>query len=125
MPGLDGIQNPSAFARTQHDLALSNLNRLYPTWWQNAFFENHPSPPWRIGQANAWARLHKHEASTSPRCWGAYRPWSRAAAYARARCSAAALPSQVRAREPSYNASTSAAKSLSTTCRLMLIFGVR
>lgn len=57
--GLTAIRDPTAFARMQHDLAMSNLSRLYPTWWQDALIETHPSPPWRIGQVDAWRQMHR------------------------------------------------------------------
>jgi STE24 endopeptidase len=47
--------DPQAFIRSQQALAVSNLSRLRPTWWQTAFFSSHPDPAWRIAQARAWA----------------------------------------------------------------------
>lgn len=56
---LDVTRDVPAFERMQHDLAVSNLSRLDPTWWQTALFATHPDPAWRIGQARAWQALHR------------------------------------------------------------------
>lgn len=37
----------------QQGLAVTNLSRLEPTWWQPAF-STHPDPVWRIAQARTW-----------------------------------------------------------------------
>ena len=55
---LDLTRDVPAFERMQHDLAVTNLSRLEPTWWQTALFATHPDPAWRIAQARAWDRLH-------------------------------------------------------------------
>jgi len=55
---LDLTRDVPAFERMQHDLAVTNLSRLEPTWWQTALFATHPDPAWRIAQAHAWERLH-------------------------------------------------------------------
>jgi STE24 endopeptidase len=46
------------FARMQRQLAVSNLSDLQPGWWRTAFFSTHPSAPWRIAMARAWAEQH-------------------------------------------------------------------
>ena len=56
---LDVTRDVPAFERMQHDLAVSNLSRLDPTWWQTALFATHPDPAWRIAQARAWQELHR------------------------------------------------------------------
>ena len=56
---LDATHNVPAFVRMQHDLAITNLNRLEPAWWQTWWFSTHPSPPWRIAQAHVWQQLHR------------------------------------------------------------------
>ena len=56
---LDVTRDVPAFERMQHDLAVSNLSRLEPTWWQTVLFATHPDPAWRIGQARAWQQLHR------------------------------------------------------------------
>jgi STE24 endopeptidase len=48
-----------AFVRMQHDLAVSNLSRLEPSWWQTVLFATHPDPVWRIAQARTWQQLHR------------------------------------------------------------------
>ncbi|HEX8970469.1 M48 family metalloprotease, partial [Oryzihumus sp.] len=59
---LDLTRDVPAFERMQHDLAVTNLSRLEPTWWQTALFATHPDPAWRIAQARAWERLHHQGA---------------------------------------------------------------
>lgn len=56
---LDATHNVPAFVRMQHDLAITNINRLEPAWWQTWWFSTHPSPPWRIAQAHVWQQLHR------------------------------------------------------------------
>jgi len=51
--------NVPAFVRMQHDLAVSNLSRLEPSWWQTVLFATHPDPVWRIAQARTWQQLHR------------------------------------------------------------------
>ncbi|MGN6636436.1 MAG: M48 family metalloprotease [Oryzihumus sp.] len=56
---LDLTRDVGAFERMQHDLAVTDLSRLEPTWWQTALFATHPDPAWRIAQARAWQELHR------------------------------------------------------------------
>jgi STE24 endopeptidase len=46
------------FAQMQRRLAITNLSDLQPAWWRTALFSTHPSPPWRIAMARAWAQQH-------------------------------------------------------------------
>jgi STE24 endopeptidase len=54
---LGATHDVPAFVRMQHDLAMSNLSRLDPSWWQTIFFATHPDPAWRIAQAQTWQRV--------------------------------------------------------------------
>jgi STE24 endopeptidase len=51
---LDLTRDPESFIRMQQSLAVTNLSRLTPTWWQTVFFSSHPDPVWRIAQARSW-----------------------------------------------------------------------
>ena len=42
----------------QRRLALSNISDLRPRWYRTVLFATHPSPPWRIAVARAWAKQH-------------------------------------------------------------------
>jgi hypothetical protein len=55
---LDLTRDVEGFAEMQRRLAVTNLSDLQPAWWRTAFFATHPSAPWRIGLARAWARQH-------------------------------------------------------------------
>jgi STE24 endopeptidase len=55
---LDLTRDVEGFAQMQRRLAVTNLSDLQPSWWQTAFFATHPSPPWRVAMARAWAQQH-------------------------------------------------------------------
>jgi STE24 endopeptidase len=55
---LDLTRDVQGFAAMQRRLAVTNLSDLQPAWWRTAFFSTHPSAPWRIAMARAWARQH-------------------------------------------------------------------
>jgi STE24 endopeptidase len=55
---LDLTRDVQGFASMQRRLAVTNLSDLQPAWWRTAFFMTHPSPPWRIAMARAWAQQH-------------------------------------------------------------------
>jgi STE24 endopeptidase len=55
---LDLTHDVQGFAQMQRRLAVTNLSDLQPAWWRTAFFSTHPSAPWRIAMARAWARQH-------------------------------------------------------------------
>jgi STE24 endopeptidase len=55
---LDLTRDVQSFAQMQRRLAVTNLSDLQPAWWQTALFATHPSAPWRIAMARAWARQH-------------------------------------------------------------------
>jgi STE24 endopeptidase len=55
---LELTRDVRGFAQMQRRLAVTNLSDLQPTWWRTALFSSHPSPPWRIAMARAWARQH-------------------------------------------------------------------
>lgn len=46
------------FAMMQRRLAVTNITDLQPRWWRTQFFATHPSPPWRVAMARAWAVQH-------------------------------------------------------------------
>ena len=51
-------RDPATFAAMQRGLAVANLSDLRPRWYRELLFETHPSSPWRIGLARAWAAQH-------------------------------------------------------------------
>jgi STE24 endopeptidase len=55
---LDLTRAVEGFAQMQRRLAVTNLSDLQPGWWRTALFSTHPSPPWRIAMARAWAQQH-------------------------------------------------------------------
>jgi STE24 endopeptidase len=55
---LDLTRDVEGFAQMQRRLAVTNLSDLQPTWWRSAFFATHPTSPWRIAMARAWAEQH-------------------------------------------------------------------
>lgn len=55
---LDLTRDVEGFAQMQRRLAVTNLSDLQPSWWRTAFFATHPSSPWRIAMARAWAEQH-------------------------------------------------------------------
>ena len=55
---LDLTQDVRGFAQMQRRLAVTNLSDLQPAWWRTALFSTHPSAPWRVAMARAWAQQH-------------------------------------------------------------------
>lgn len=56
--------DPESFVRMQRGLAVSNLSRLEPAWWQTLLFATHPDPAWRIAQVRAWEAADGTAAGT-------------------------------------------------------------
>jgi STE24 endopeptidase len=50
--------DPVAFAGMQRRLAVANISDLQPRWYRTALYQTHPSPPWRVALARAWAGQH-------------------------------------------------------------------
>jgi STE24 endopeptidase len=55
---LELTRDVQGFAQMQRRLAVTNLSDLQPAWWRTAVFSTHPSAPWRIAMARAWAGQH-------------------------------------------------------------------
>jgi STE24 endopeptidase len=55
---LELTRDVQGFASMQRRLAVTNLSDLRPGWWRAALFSTHPSAPWRIAMARAWAQQH-------------------------------------------------------------------
>ncbi|HEX3003779.1 MAG TPA: M48 family metalloprotease [Angustibacter sp.] len=51
-------RDPVTFAAMQRQLAVANLSDLQPRWYRQLLYATHPSPPWRVALARAWAREH-------------------------------------------------------------------
>ncbi|MGN6300489.1 MAG: M48 family metalloprotease [Angustibacter sp.] len=51
-------RDPVTFAAMQRRLALANISDLQPRWYRELLYETHPSPPWRVALARAWAEQH-------------------------------------------------------------------
>ncbi|MGW6283220.1 M48 family metalloprotease [Kribbella sp. NPDC055071] len=50
--------DPQDFVALQHDLAVTNISGLDPSWWRYWLFATHPTPPERIAMGRAWASEH-------------------------------------------------------------------
>lgn len=57
-------RDPVTFAAMQRQLAVANISDLQPRWYRELLYETHPSPPWRVALARAWAE--QHGAPTPP-----------------------------------------------------------
>ncbi|KQX64441.1 M48 family metalloprotease [Angustibacter sp. Root456] len=55
---LELTRDPVTFAAMQRQLAVANISDLQPRWYRELLFETHPSPPWRVALARAWAQQH-------------------------------------------------------------------
>ncbi|MEV5962600.1 M48 family metalloprotease [Kribbella sp. NPDC051952] len=51
-------KDPRNFVAMQHDLAVTNISGLDPSWWRVWLFATHPTPPERIAMGRAWASEH-------------------------------------------------------------------
>lgn len=51
-------RDPVTFAAMQRQLAVANISDLQPRWYRELLYETHPSPPWRVALARAWAQQH-------------------------------------------------------------------
>jgi STE24 endopeptidase len=50
--------DPGDFIAMQHDLAVTNISGLNPSWWRYWMFASHPTAPERIAMGRAWAAEH-------------------------------------------------------------------
>ncbi|MGN6612815.1 MAG: M48 family metalloprotease [Angustibacter sp.] len=57
-------RDPVTFAQMQRQLAVANISDLQPRWYRELLYATHPSPPWRVALARAWAE--QHGAPTPP-----------------------------------------------------------
>jgi STE24 endopeptidase len=55
---LELTRDPVTFAAMQRELAVVNISDLQPRWYRTLLYQTHPSPPWRIALARAWAQRH-------------------------------------------------------------------
>lgn len=60
---LELTRDPVTFAAMQRRLAIANISDLQPRWYRTLLYQTHPSPPWRVGLARAWAQ---HEGGPAP-----------------------------------------------------------